>query len=64
TSKTPLALVALISRKLSTTPLFHNVHGYNISSTTVWRVLKAAGYNKTKPTRKPGLTKKMRQERL
>ncbi|KAI1512890.1 Tc1 [Pyrenophora tritici-repentis] len=41
-----------------------SVHGYNISSTTVWRVLKAAGYNKTKPTRKPGLTKKMRQERL
>jgi hypothetical protein len=30
----------------------------------VWRVLRAAGYNKTKPTRKPGLTKKMRQERL
>ncbi|KAK1914276.1 hypothetical protein P3342_007522 [Pyrenophora teres f. teres] len=37
---------------------------YNVSSTTVWRVLKAAGYHKTKPTRKPGLTKKMRQERL
>ncbi|EFQ95129.1 hypothetical protein PTT_06957 [Pyrenophora teres f. teres 0-1] len=27
-------------------------------------MLKAAGYNKTKPTRKPGLTQKMRQERL
>ncbi|KAI1678360.1 Tc1 [Pyrenophora tritici-repentis] len=41
-----------------------SLHGHNVSSTTVWRVLKAAGYNKTKPTRKPGLTKKMRQERL
>ncbi|KAI1683962.1 HTH-Tnp-Tc3-2 domain containing protein [Pyrenophora tritici-repentis] len=41
-----------------------SLHGYDVSSITVWRVLKAAGYNKTKPTRKPRLTKKMRQERL
>ena len=41
-----------------------SVHGYNVSSTTVWRVLKAASYKKTKPTRKPRLTKKIRQERL
>ncbi|KAK7190291.1 hypothetical protein PSPO01_04012 [Paraphaeosphaeria sporulosa] len=38
--------------------------GVNVSSTTVWRVLKIAGFKKTKPTRKPGLTKKMRAERL
>jgi transposase len=38
--------------------------GVDISATTVWRVLKSAGYNKTKPTRKPGLTKKMKEERL
>jgi hypothetical protein len=36
----------------------------DLSLYNVWRVLKAAGYHKTKPTRKPGLTKKMRQERL
>ena len=38
--------------------------GHEVSAVTVWRILKAAGYNKTKPTRKPGLTPKMRQERL
>jgi len=31
---------------------------------TVWRVLRKAGMKKTKPTRKPGLTKKMKEERL
>ncbi|KAI1524045.1 transposase, partial [Pyrenophora tritici-repentis] len=41
-----------------------SLYGYDVSPTTVWRVLKAAGYKKTKPTRKPGLTKKMRQDRL
>lgn len=35
-----------------------------MSATTVWRVLKSAGFKKTKPTRKPGLTQKMREERL
>jgi hypothetical protein len=30
----------------------------------VWRVLKKAGYRKTKPTRKPGLTKKMKKDRV
>ena len=35
-----------------------------ISATTVWRILRAAGMRKTKPTRKPGLTKAMRQARL
>jgi hypothetical protein len=39
-----------------------SLQGHDVSSTTVWRVLKAAGYKKTKPTRKPGLTKKMRQD--
>lgn len=38
--------------------------GYNISSATVWRILHEAGFNKTKSTRTPGLTLKMRQERL
>lgn len=37
--------------------------GFNISATTVWRVLRKAGFKKTKPTRKPGLTKKMRDAR-
>ena len=41
-----------------------SLYGHDVSSTTVWRVLKAAGYKKTKPTRKPELTKKMRQDRL
>lgn len=36
----------------------------DISSTTVWWCLKKLGYRKTKPTRKPGLTTKMREERL
>lgn len=36
--------------------------GFNILAVTVWRVLKEAGFRKTKPTRKPGLTKKMRQD--
>jgi transposase len=38
--------------------------GFNVSPATVWRVLRKAGFKKTKPTRKPGLTKKMRKERL
>jgi transposase len=38
--------------------------GFNVSSITVWRVLREAGFRKTKPTRKPGLTKKMKTERL
>ncbi|KAM5345573.1 hypothetical protein ACJ41O_005222 [Fusarium nematophilum] len=41
-----------------------SLEGLNLSATTVRRVLKAAGFRKTKPTRKPGLTKKMRKERL
>ena len=36
----------------------------SISAMTVWRILKKAGLRKTKPTRKPGLTKQMRAERL
>jgi len=35
-----------------------------ISPITVWRILRKAGFKKTKPTRKPGLTAKMRKERL
>jgi hypothetical protein len=38
--------------------------GINISATTIWRILKNAGLRKTKPTRKPGLTKKMKADRL
>ena len=35
-----------------------------VSATTVWRILRASGLKKTKPTRKPGLTDKMKLERL
>jgi transposase len=38
--------------------------GFSISATTVWRVLRKAGFRKTKPTRKLGLTKKMKKDRL
>ncbi|KAG7423456.1 hypothetical protein Forpi1262_v015371 [Fusarium oxysporum f. sp. raphani] len=38
--------------------------GIEISKTTVKKILKEAGYKKTKPTRKPGLTVAMRKERL
>ncbi|EOA82794.1 uncharacterized protein SETTUDRAFT_56772, partial [Exserohilum turcica Et28A] len=41
-----------------------SLQGVNISRTTVWRVLREAGYRKTKPTRKPGLTQEMRSARL
>jgi transposase len=41
-----------------------SLEGFNISAITIWRILRTAGFRKTKPTRKPGLTKKMRQERL
>jgi hypothetical protein len=40
-----------------------SLKGIEMSATTVWRVLRQAGYHKTKPTRKPGLTQKMRDER-
>jgi hypothetical protein len=35
-----------------------------ISPMTVWRIPRKAGLKKTKPTRKPGLTKRMKEERL
>ena len=38
--------------------------GIELSKMTVLRVLKAAGFHKTKPTRKPGLTAKMKIDRL
>lgn len=41
-----------------------SLEGIDISATTVLRILKLAGFKKTKPTRKPGLTKKMMAERL
>ncbi|KAF7574255.1 hypothetical protein PtrM4_058780 [Pyrenophora tritici-repentis] len=41
-----------------------SLKGVNILDTTVWRVLREAGYKKTKPTRKPGLTQQMRNDRL
>jgi hypothetical protein len=41
-----------------------SLEGIDISAMTVLRILKKAGFRKTKPTRKPGLTKKMKMERL
>ena len=41
-----------------------SLEGIEISSLTVLRILSKAGYKKTKPTRKPGLTKKMKADRL
>jgi transposase len=38
--------------------------GIEVSASTVYRILKKAGFRKTKPTRKPGLTKQMREDRL
>jgi hypothetical protein len=38
--------------------------GIEISGSTIRRILKNAGFKKTKPTRKPGLTAKMKRERL
>lgn len=38
--------------------------GLPISSITVWRVLKKLGFRKTKLTRKPRLTKKIKADRL
>jgi hypothetical protein len=38
--------------------------GNRISSSTVWRILDEAGLNKTKPTRKPGLSEAMRNAQL
>jgi transposase len=41
-----------------------SLEGLNISATTIWRILRSASLKKTKPTRKPGLTQKMKNERL
>jgi hypothetical protein len=38
--------------------------GIDVSASTIHRCLKTYGFKKSKPTRKPGLTKKMRAERL
>jgi transposase len=38
--------------------------GTKISAVTVWKCLKKAGFHKTKATRKPGLTQKMKDTRL
>jgi transposase len=35
-----------------------------VSDTTVWRILRASGLKKTKPTRKPGLTEVMKKAHL
>ncbi|RMZ70793.1 Transposable element Tcb2 transposase [Pyrenophora seminiperda CCB06] len=37
-----------------------SLYGYNVSASTVWRVLKASAAKKTKRTRKPGLTTRIR----
>jgi hypothetical protein len=36
----------------------------SISAITVWRILKKIGFRKTKLTRKPGLTKQIKEEQL
>lgn len=41
-----------------------SIEGIDISATTIQRILWKAGFHKTKPTRKPRLTKKMKAERL
>ncbi len=41
-----------------------SLEGIDISATIVLRILKATGFKKTKPTRKPGLTKRMKDKRL
>ena len=41
-----------------------SAEGLDISAITIWRILKLVGFNKIKPMRKPGLTKKMKEERL
>ena len=38
--------------------------GFEISATSIQRILRKAGFHKVKPTRKPGLTQKMKKERL
>lgn len=38
--------------------------GIQLFATTICRVLKKAEFRKTKLTRKPGLTKRMKEERL
>ena len=38
--------------------------GNRICAKTVWKILREAGLNKTKPTRKPGLSETMRKARL
>ncbi|KAK0750298.1 hypothetical protein B0T18DRAFT_389741 [Schizothecium vesticola] len=35
-----------------------------VSAMTIWRILRKAGMRKTKPTRKPGLVKGMKKQRL
>jgi transposase len=53
-------------RELSSADLagYLSTDAFEISATTIWRCLKNQGFKKTKPTRKPGLTKKMKDERL
>jgi len=41
-----------------------SLEGIEISASTILWILKKAGFKKTKPTRKPGLTKKMKEARL
>jgi len=41
-----------------------STEGIDISAITIWRILRKAGFKKTKPTRKPRLIKKIREDRL
>jgi transposase len=50
-------------REKSCTQIAADLSG-RVSAMTVWRILKAAGFRKTKPTRKPGLTPEMEKARL
>jgi len=41
-----------------------STEGIDISAIKIWRILRKAGFKKTKPTRKPRLIKKIREDRL
>ena len=43
---------------------FLSTGGIDISASTIHKILKKIGFHKTKPTRKPRLTKKIKKERL
>jgi len=36
--------------------------GLDISAIIIWRILKSVGFKKTKPIRKPGLTRQIKED--